>query len=79
MNNEKTEVLTMERSNDGWKSCKKLGMLLNTREEWKRRKTISIAAITKLSMIWSSKISRKKKIRIYSAYVQSIMLFGCST
>ena len=34
--------------------------------------------MAKLSKIWSSKISRKK-IRIYGAYVQNIMLFGCDT
>ena len=64
MNNGKTEVLTTERNNIEWKSCKKLGRLLKTREEWKRRKTISIAAMGKLSKIWSSKISEKKKVRI---------------
>ena len=79
INNDKTEVSTIERNNYEWKSCKKLGMLLNAIEEWKKRKTISIVTMAKLSKIWSSKISRKKKIRIYSAYVQSIMLFGCST
>ena len=72
MNNDKTKVLIIERNNDAWKSCKKLGMLLKTREEWKKRKTISIAAMAKLSKIWSSMISRKK-MRIYNAYVQSIM------
>ena len=72
MNNDKKQVPTIGKNNDEWKSCKKLGMLLNTREEWKRRKTLSIAVMAKLSKIWSSKISRKK-IRIYSTYVQSIM------
>ena len=28
--------------------------------------------------IWNSSITRNKKLRIYKAYVQSIMLFGCS-
>ena len=37
MNNDKTEVLTIERINDEWKSCKKLGMLLNMREERKEK------------------------------------------
>ena len=29
--------------------------------------------------IWNSSITRNKKLNIYKAYVQSIMLFGCST
>ena len=32
LNNDKTEVLTIERNNDEWKSCKKLGMY-STREK----------------------------------------------
>ena len=33
MNNDKTEFLTIERNNNELRSCKELGMLLNTREE----------------------------------------------
>ena len=33
----------------------------------------------KMNKICMSSIARLKKVRIYNAYVQSIMLFGCST
>ena len=61
------------------KTQNKLGMLLDTKQEWKRRKQLTTKAMLMLSKIWNSSITRNKKIRIYKAYVQSIMLFGCST
>ena len=36
-------------------------------------------AMRKMNKISTSSIARPKKVRIYKAYVQSIMLFGCST
>ena len=54
-------------------------MLLHKKQEWKRQKQLTIKAMLKLRKIWNSSITRNKKLRIYKAYVQSIMLFGCST
>ena len=34
-----------------------------------------MVAMRKMNKIWTSSIARLKKVRIYQAYVQSIMLF----
>ena len=78
INPTKTEILKIG-SDNKWKNAKKLGMLLDTKQEWKRRKQLTTTAMLKLKKIWNSSITRNKKLRIYKAYVQSIMLFGCST
>ena len=78
MNPTKTETLKIGSDNE-WKNAKKLGMLLDTKQEWKRRKQLTTTAMLKLKKIWNSSITRNKKLRIYKAYVQSIILFGCST
>ena len=78
MNPTKTETLKI-RSDNEWKNAKNLGMLLDTKQEWKRRKQLTTTAMLKLKKIWNSGITRNKKLKIYKAYVQSIMLFGCST
>ena len=78
MNPTKTETLKIG-SDNKWKNAKKLGMLLDTKQEWKRRKQLTTTAMLKLKKIWNSSITRNKKLKIYKAYVQSIMLFGCST
>ena len=78
MNSTITETLKIGSGNE-WKNAKKLGMLLDTKQGWKRRKQLTTTAMLKLKKIWNSSITRNKKLRIYKAYVQSIMLFGCST
>ena len=71
MNLTKTETFKIGSDNE-WKNAKKLGMLLDTKQ-------LTRTAMLKLKKIWNSSITRNKKLRIYKAYVQSIMLFGCST
>ena len=78
MNPTKTETLKIGSDNE-WKNAKKLDMLLDIKQDCKRRKHLTLKAMLKLRKIWNSSITRNKKIRIYKAYVQSIMLFGCST
>ena len=78
MNPTKTETLKIG-SDDEWKNAMKLGMLPNTKQDCKKRKQLTTTAILKLKKIWNSSITRNKKLRIYKAYVQSIMLFGYST
>ena len=54
-------------------------MLLDSNNEWKKRKNLSMVAMRKMNKIWTSNIVRPRKVRIYKAYIQSVMLFGCST
>ena len=68
MNFTKTETLKIGSDNE-WKKAKKLGMLLDTKQEWKRRKQLTTMAMLKLKKIWNSSITRNKKLRIYKAYV----------
>ena len=50
MNTTKTETLKIGSDNE-WKNAKKLGMLLNTKQEWKRRKQLTTTAMLKLKKI----------------------------
>ena len=43
----KTEILKIGSDNE-WKNPKKLGMLLDTKQEWKRRKQLKTTAMLKL-------------------------------
>ena len=60
----KTETLKIGSDNE-WEIAKKLGMLFDTKQEWKRRKHLTTTAMFKLRKIWNSSITRNKKIRIY--------------
>ena len=59
MNPTKTDTFKIGSDNE-WKNAKKLGMLLDTKQEWKRRTT---TAMHKLRKKWSSSITKNKKVK----------------
>ena len=65
----KTETLSIDGTNGEWKKSKKLGILLDSKEEWKRRKNLTMVAMRKMNKIWTSSITKPTKERIYKAYV----------
>ena len=60
-----------------WKKCKLLGSLLDTTEDMKRRKRLSLAAITNLKHIFNNnRISISIKMRTFNAYVTPVYLYN---
>ena len=78
INASKTERYNISRkSTDDWKSCKYIGSLLGTQEDIDRRKQLTNFAYQSLKTIFSSKhITDNKKIRIFSALIESIFLYN---
>ena len=79
INEDKTEEFEITRNgNDSWKKkCKILGSLIDTNEDIKRRKTLTINSMNKLQYIFSnSKLKTTLKIRIFRACCESIFLFN---
>ena len=63
--------------NPDWRTCKLLGSCLGTKEDINRRKTLVIDSIKNLNNLFKSKhISLILKIRLFIAFVNSIMLYN---
>ena len=62
---------------DPWKKCKYLGLLLDTEEDIKRRKGLTINLYKTCESIFSSKhVSKKVNIRVFATYIQSIFMYN---
>ena len=59
---------------------KYLGSWMESSEkDFEVRKALAWSACHKMKNIWKSKLSRKIKIRIFKATVESVLLYGCQT
>ena len=78
INESKTEEYKIKKGgNEDWRKCKILGSLLDTNEDIKRRKQLSMNAVHKFEYIFNdNKLSIGRKIRIFKACVESIFLFN---
>ena len=52
VNESKTEITTVHRESSSWRTTRKLGSLLDTREDIARRKTLATVAFNKMFKIW---------------------------
>ncbi len=67
----------MERGDEPWKKCKYVGSLLDTEEDIKQRKQLSMVSyIQHKHPLTNTKIPLKTTIRIFEAYVSSIFLYN---
>ena len=64
-----------------WKETKKLGSKLGVEEDVARRKVFSTQCFNKFKYTWkrSNKGSEKLRIMKYKTFVESVLLFNCST
>ena len=79
LNAGKTEEYTISRLNcdSSWKKCKLLGSLLDTEEDMKRRKGLTIDAVMKLRHIFNhKKISITTKLKVFNCHVEPIYLYN---
>ena len=75
----KDENYTIERGSkdERWKKCKILGSYLDTNEDIKRRKQLTLNAMKNYQEIWrSKKINRNLKLRIFNSVITSIFLYN---
>ena len=84
VNETKTEHTVLKRDskeNEHWRHTKKLGSLLGDKEDITRRKQLAISAMRKLKKVWirHHKISRSVRLKLYNAYVKSVLLYNCGT
>ena len=87
VNDTKTERTTLKRGTNNteeeepWRNSKKLGTLLGDRQELARRKQLAANALNTTRVLWSksSRVSVRRRIRIYNAYVLPILTYNMST
>ena len=78
INQDKTEEFLISRNSQGWKKCKYLGSMLDTEEDIKRRKTLSITAANKLqSLFYNKKLTIQTKMLAFTTYIEPIFLYNC--
>ena len=69
-----------ERGKERWRSSKSLGSLLDPMQDVQRRSELAAMAMNRLKEFWKNKkVSNALKIKLYNAYVKSILLYNCGT
>ena len=78
VNREKDEEFSITyKGNEEWKNVLLLGSLIDTKQDFKRRKMLSLVAIRAFDDIWCNKrITLKVKLRNFKAFVESIALYN---
>ena len=81
VNESKTEITTVNKTTDSWKTTRKLGSLLDSRQDISRRKTLATAAFHNMYKIWirRNKLSEEKLLKLYNTLVLPILLYNCGT
>ena len=81
VNESKTEVTTVQKGTDSWKTTKKLGSLIDTKEDIKRRKTLATASFHNMYKIWirRHKLAEEKLLQLYNTIVLPVLLYNCGT
>ena len=81
VNVDKTELTTISREDNSWKTVKKLGSLLGDKEDIENRKQLSRAALFKLRHVWlrNNKIKQSTVLKLYRALVKSVLLYNSAT
>ena len=78
VNEGKTEEYDIKRGGDEtWKKCKYVGSLIDTEEDIKRRKQLSMTSYNQhKNLLNSKKIKLTTRMRIFEAYITSIFLYN---
>jgi hypothetical protein len=82
VNKEKTQWtrVSANRKKQTWTKTKVLGSLLGCDADVKRRKQLATVAFRSLWSVWkNSKLSTKTKMKVYNAYVMSVLPYNCGT
>ena len=79
INESKTEECTIKRAkcDNRWKDCKRLGSLLHTQNDIKRRKVLAINSANKLKHLFLSKdVTISVKTTLFKSYITPIFLYN---
>ena len=80
VNPQKTEITTLTPTSLDIIKTKKLGTYLSMDKEISHRKALTLVAMNNLWILWhKNKISHKKKLRMFNAYILPILLYNCGT
>lgn len=71
------DYLVTRNGNKDYQKCKYLGTLLDTTEDFKRRKILTMSSMNTFNNIWENKhLPLRIKIRIFNACISPVMLAG---
>ena len=77
INESKTEEYVIGEGEELWKKCKFMGSKIDTAEDIKARKGITIGVYRKLENIFKSrKIGNEIKLKVYKTYICSVFLYN---
>ena len=81
MNVNKTEVTRIDNMDDSWKNTKKLGTILDEEINLQFRINQTSAVFNGMWSFWKSKnkLTLKHRIRLFSTYIRSKLLYNCAT
>ena len=72
---------SVRKHSEEWKTSKKVGSLLGSKEEIEHRKHLSNIALNKMEQIWhrADKTKQRTRIKLYNTLVRSVLLYNCGT
>ena len=79
INENKTEKFkaSLRGEDNNWKKCRYLGTMLDTEEDFKRRKNLSLTTFNTLENVFHSRnVSEKMKLRVFNIYIESIFMYN---
>ena len=81
VNVDKTEHTSVRKHSEEWKTSKKVGSLLGSKEDIEHRKHLSNIALNKMEQIWhkADKTKQRTRIKLYNTLVMSVLLYNCGT
>lgn len=80
VNETKTEYTNVKRNTDDWKKTRKLGNLIDEKEDVHKRRTLAQLAFNSLNNMWQrTNINEQKRIKLYDALITPILLYNCGT
>jgi len=81
VNQDKTEWLHITSASNTWRSSKQLGSLMGEEEDIRRRKEQASQSYGRMYALWlrGSKVSEKRRVRLYNAIVIPTLLYNCET
>ena len=81
VNVDKTEHTSVRKHSEEWKTSKKVGSLLGSKEDIEHRKHLSNIALNKMEPIWhkADKTKQRTRIKLYNTLVRSVLLYNCGT
>ena len=80
VNTDKTELIKISKSDEAWKTSKKLAFFLDDKKDIERRKQLGQTAMSKLWKIYmkGKKLKISKKVRVYNSYVKPVLTYNSS-